>query len=140
MSTTTTNTSLATSRTSATGASLAASSKFKKFATVFSISGPVVYCLVVFFNYPLFTFFPGDDRFAWGAQASRAGEGPNMLWYGFTATALIIVVILGIIAMMLPEHVIKKIPLSLVWIFPILAIPYVIYSLNAWWKLAFALQ
>jgi hypothetical protein len=136
MSTTTTNVSRA-SQTSATGASLAASSKFKRFATVFSISGPVVYCLVVFFNYPLFTYFPGDNRFAWGAQASRAGEGPNMLWYGFSATAIIIITILGIIAMMLPEHVIKKIPLALVWIFPILAIPYVIYSLKAWWALAF---
>jgi hypothetical protein len=140
MSTTTTNTSRATSRTSATGASLAASSKFKSFATVFSISAPVVYCLVVFFNYPLATYFPGDNRWAWGAQASRAGEGPNMLWYGFTATAVIIAAILGIIAMMLPERTIKKIPLSLLWILPILAIPYVIYSLNAWWKLAFALQ
>jgi hypothetical protein len=139
MSTTTTATSR-TSPTSATGATLAASSKFKRFATIFSITAPVVYCLVVFFNYPLFTYFPGDNRFAWGAQASRGGEGPNMLWYGFTSTAIIIAVILGIIAMMLPEHVIKKIPLSLVWIFPILAIPYVIYSLKAWWTLAFNLH
>jgi hypothetical protein len=136
MSTTTTTSSRVTPATPA----LAKSSKFKAFATVFSISSPVVYCLTVFFNKPLFTFFPGDSRFAWGAQASRAGEGPNMLWYGFTVTAIIIAVILGIIAMLLPEHVTKKIPLALVWILPILAIPYVIYSLNAWWKLAFALQ
>ena len=135
MSTTTT-----TSRTAPAASSLAASSKFKAFATVFSISAPVVYCLVVFFNYPLFTYFPGDNRLAWGAQASRAGEGPNMLWYGFSSTAIIIAAILGIIAMLLPEHVIKKIPLALVWIFPILAIPYVIYSLKAWCALAFPVQ
>jgi hypothetical protein len=136
MSTTTTTTSRATQPTPA----LAKSSKFKTFATVFSITAPVVYCLVVFFNYPLVTYFPGDNRLAWGAQASRAGEGPNMLWYGFTATAVIIAVLLAIIAMMLPERITRKIPLSLVWILPILAIPYVIYSLNAWWKLAFAVQ
>jgi hypothetical protein len=136
MSTTTTTT----SRTTPSTPALAASSKFRTFATTFSICAPVVYCLVVFFNYPLVTYFPGDNRLAWGAQASRAGEGPNMLWYGFTATAIIITVVLAIIAMMLPERITRKIPLSLVWIFPILAIPYVIYSLNAWWKLAFAAQ
>jgi hypothetical protein len=40
---------------------------------------------------------------------------------------------LGLIAMMLPEHISRKIPLALVWIFPILTIPYVIYSLMPWW-------
>jgi hypothetical protein len=37
---------------------------------------------------------------------------------------------------MLPERVSNKIPLALVWIFPILAIPYVIYALMPWWTLA----
>jgi hypothetical protein len=45
--------------------------------------------------------------------------------------------VLGIIAMMLPERIIRKIPLSLVWILPILTVPYVVYSLMPWWTLAF---
>ena len=48
-----------------------------------------------------------------------------MLWYGWTLTTILIAAALGIIAMLLPERVTRKIPLSLVWIFPILAIPYV---------------
>jgi len=135
MSTTTTNTSR-TGATSATGASLAASSKFKTFATVFSISGPVVYCVIQYLNYPLFTYFPAPNRLAWGFEAPKAGEGPNMLWYGWSATTIIIAAILGIIAMMLPEHIVRKIPLSLVWIFPVLAIPYIVYALMPWWTLA----
>ena len=59
-----------------------------------------------------------------------------MLWYGWSATTILIATALGVIAMMLPERIIKKIPLSLVWIFPILAIPYIIYSLMPWWTLA----
>ena len=119
-----------------TPSSLAASAKFKTFATIFSITGPVVYCVVQYFNYPLFTFHPATDRIVWGYEAARSGEGPNMLWYGWSATTILIAAALGIIAMMLPVRVTSKIPLSLVWIFPVLAIPYVIYSLMPWWTLA----
>ncbi|MGA8499517.1 MAG: hypothetical protein WB764_28820 [Xanthobacteraceae bacterium] len=128
MSTTTT-----TSRTAPAPSSLAASAKFKTFATTFSISGPVIYCVIQFFNWPLFTFHPATDRLVWGYEAARSGEGPNMLWYGWTATTILIAAALGLIAMMLPERISRKIPLALVWIFPILAIPYVIYSLMPWW-------
>ena len=116
--------------------SLAASSKFKTFVTTFSITGPVVYCLVQYFNYPLITFHPATERLVWGYEAARSGEGPNMLWYGWTATTILIAAALGIIAMMLPQRISRKLPLALVWIFPILAIPYIIYSLMPWWVLA----
>ncbi len=124
------------SRTSPAASSLAASSKFKAFATVFSITGPVIYCLIQYFNYPLFTFHPATDRIVWGYEAARSVEGPNMLWYGWSATTILIAGALGIIAMLLPQRVISKIPLSLVWILPVLSIPYVIYSLMPWWTLA----
>jgi hypothetical protein len=134
MSTTTTTSSRATASTPA----LAASSKFKTFAMAFSISGPVVYCVCQYFNWPLVTFHPATNRLVWGYEAARSGEGPNMLWYGWTLSTILIAAAIGIIAMMLPERITQKIPLSLVWIFPILAIPYIIYSLNAWWTLAAA--
>lgn len=133
MSTTAANT----ARTRSTGASLATSRKFKTFATVFSITGPAVYCVIQYFNYPLVTYWPATNRLVWGYEGAKAGEGPNMLWYGWTLTTIIIAGALAIIAMLLPERITSKIPLSLVWIVPILAIPYVIYSLNAWWALAF---
>jgi hypothetical protein len=116
--------------------SLATSSKVKTFATVFSISGPVIYCIIQFLNWPLVTFWPATDRLVWGYEGGRSGEGPNMLWYGWTLSTILIAVALGIIAMLLPERITSKIPLSLVWIFPVLSIPYVIYSLMPWWTLA----
>jgi hypothetical protein len=112
---------------------LAASGKFRTFATTFSITGPVVYCVTQYFNWPLITYHPGTGRLVWGYEAARPGEGPNLLWYGWTLTTLLIAAALGLTAMMLPERISKKIPLALVWIFPILAIPYVIYSLLPWW-------
>lgn len=117
--------------------SLAASSKFRAFATTFSITGPAVYCLVVFLKLPLVTYFPAIHRLDWGAADMHAGTGLNMLWYGFTLTTILVSGGLGVIAMFLPERIIRKYPLALLWILPILAIPYVVYSLMFWWRLAF---
>jgi hypothetical protein len=134
MSTTSTT---AATRTAPPPSASVASSKFGTFVAAFSITGPVVYCLTQYFNYPLFTFHPATNRIVWGYEAARSGEGPNMLWYGWSATTILIAAVLGIIAMMLPERIIRKIPLSLVWILPILSIPYIVYSLMPWWTLAF---
>jgi len=133
---TTVTTPLATGATSATGSALAASSKFKAFATTFSITGPVAYCLTVYMNWPVFTYFPATGRFYWGLEGVQPSRGPNMLWYGWTLTTILIAAALGVIAMMLPERVSRKLPLFLVWLFPILSIPFVVYSLMFWWRLA----
>lgn len=119
-------------------ATLAASARFKAFATTFSIAGPVVYCVIQYFNWPLFTFWPASDRFVWGYGPATAADGPNMLWYGWSLSTILVAAALGLVAMMLPARITDKIPLSLVWILPILAIPYVIYSLMPWWTLAAA--
>ena len=113
--------------------SLSASRKVGTFATTVSITGPVVYCVIQYFNWPLFTFHPATERLVWGYEAAPPGEGSNMLWYGWTVTTILIAAGLGLIAMMLPERISRQMPLALVWIFPILTIPYVIYSLMPWW-------
>jgi hypothetical protein len=136
MNTVTTSTTDATAtirRTVPAASSLAASSKFKAFVLAFSTSGAAVYCIVQFFNWPLFTFHPASNRLVWGYEGPRPGEGPNMLWYGWTVTAILIAAVIGIIAMLLPERTTSKIPLVLMWLVPILAIPYIVYSLMPWW-------
>ena len=142
MNTTTATTTTGTTTGTSTGAStraapstssLAASAKFKTFAMTFSTFGPVIYCVSQFFNWPMFTFHPATNRLVWGYEGPRPGEGPNMLWYGWTATTLLVAAILGLIAMMLPEPITRKLPSALIWLFPILAIPYIVYSLMPWW-------
>jgi hypothetical protein len=122
--------------TAATTSSSASASRLKTFALTFSTIGPLAYCVIQFFNWPLVTFHPATNRLVWGYEGPRPGEGPNMLWYGWTLTALIVAAALSIIAMLLPENITKKMPSALVWLFPILAIPYIIYSLMPWWVLA----
>ena len=124
------------SKTTPAPSGLAASRKFKAFAMAFSISGPVVYCVVQYLNYPLFTYWPAVNRFVWGFGAASPNDGPNMLWYGWTVTTILIAAAIGIVAMIIPGDITKRIPLWLVWVLPILAIPYVVYSLMVWWRLA----
>jgi hypothetical protein len=117
----------------AQSSSLAASAKFKTFAITFAVAGTLIYLLCLQMNWPLFTYHPATNRVALGWEAGRSGEGPAMYWYGWTATCLIAATVLGFLATLLPESVTKRFPLILVWLLPILAIPYLIYDLRQWW-------
>jgi hypothetical protein len=56
-----------------------------------------------------------------------------MTWYGWTATTILVGSILSFGVTFLPESVTRKIPPMLVWLFPILAIPFIAYSLMFIW-------
>ena len=127
------STSTAATRTKSATSSWATSARFKTFAITFAITGTVIYLLCLQFNWPLFTFHPAVSRLEWGWGPSRSGEGPAMYWYGWTATTIIAGAIVSFLVSLLPESVTKKIPLILVWLLPILAIPYLIYDLRSWW-------
>jgi len=127
------NTPAATTRAAPATSSLASSTKFKTFAITFAVVGPVIYLICLMMNWPLFTFHPATNRIALGWEAARSGEGPAMTWYGWTAMTLLVGTIVSFLATLLPESTTKKIPLILVWLLPILAIPYLIYDLRAWW-------
>jgi hypothetical protein len=123
----------ATARATPATSSLASSAKFKTFAITFAVVGTVIYLLCLQFNWPLFTFHPAMNRLEWGWGPGRSGEGPAMYWYGWTATTLIVSTIVGFLATLLPESAAKKLPIILVWLLPILAIPYLIWDLRQWW-------
>jgi len=112
---------------------LAASTKFRTFAVTFAVVGTLTYLLCLQMNWPMFTFHPATNRIVWGWEASRSGEGPAMYWYGWTAASLLASTVVGFLATLLPESITKRIPLILVWLPPILAIPYLIYDLRQWW-------
>src|SRR5262245_3196214 len=105
---------------SAESASLATSTKFRNFAIVFGVAVPLIYVCCEWFNLPLFTYHPATNRVDLFWAAARSGEGPAMYWYGWTATSLVVGFIVGMIGTALPDSVIKKIPLILVWLLPIL--------------------
>jgi hypothetical protein len=128
--TTTTGTRAAAERPS----SLAESATFRTFAVVFAIAAPVIYTICEMRNWPLFTYHPGTNRFDWFYSPPIRDQGPAMHWYGWTANMLIGSAILGGIAALLPDRITRKIPLSLVWIVPIIMLPLLIYALRFYWR------
>jgi hypothetical protein len=126
--TTTTSTTAASSR-----VSLTASARFKTFAVTFAIVGPILYFACLFWNLPLVTYHPAMSRIDLGWTPARSGEGPAMYWYGWTLTVLVGGAIVSLLATLLPERVTRRIPLYLVWLIPLLAIPLLAYSLREFW-------
>ena len=98
---------------------------------VFSIAFAVIYLASVQYNLALFTYHPETAQ--WGPLVQAPKQGPAMYWYGWTATTLIVAPLIGFLATLLPESMAKKIPLILVWLLPILAVPYLIWDLRQWW-------
>jgi hypothetical protein len=122
-----------TTRPKPTASSLVSSVKFKTFAVTFAVVGTLTYFLCLQFDWPLFTYYPAVNRFEWGWGRSGSGEGVAMHWFGLIATTLIVGVSAGFLAILFSENVTKKIPLFLVWLLPILSIPYLIWHLRQWW-------
>jgi hypothetical protein len=124
----------AVARPASASSSLAASATFRTFALVFAIATPILYVICEIRNWPLFTYHPGTNRVDLGWAPEVRDEGPAMYWYGWTATTLIGSAVLGLLATMLPERTVTKIPLSLVWILPLAAVPILIYALRFFWR------
>jgi hypothetical protein len=128
--TNTTTTTTDTRTSTAAAASSVSSSKFGTFVITVAIVGTIMYVICLLWNLPLVTYHPAVNRLDLGLTEPRSGEGPAMYWYGWTLTVIIVSAIAGLIATMLPENVSKRIPLVLVWVLPILAIPFFVYSLK----------
>ena len=110
-----------------------ASYKVKVFVITFSVLGPILYLACIAWNLPLITYHPAMNRMDLGWTPARSGEGPAMYWYGWTLTALVSTAIVSLLATLLPERVMRGIPLYLVWVLPLLMVPLLAYSLRAFW-------
>jgi hypothetical protein len=113
--------------------SFATSTAFKTFAVVFGFATAAFYVLCDMVGLPLFTYHPATNRLEWFRTLPRQGEGPVMYWYGWTASSILGAAVLGVLAALLPENLTRKIPLALVLIVPVLAIPLLFYSLLPFW-------
>ncbi len=120
----------------ATGANKISSSgtsrAFGTFAIVFAIAAPVIYVASELANVPLFTYHPGTGRVDFGWAAARANEGPAMYWYGWIATMLIGSALFGGVAALFPR-LSERIPLFLIWLLPLVALPVLAYALMPFW-------
>ena len=118
----------------ARASTLASSAAFGTFAIVFAIVTPILYVLCEMRNWPLFTYHPGTNRLDLFFAPAVKDEGPAMYWYGWTATTLLGAAALGLLAAKLPESAARKLPLWLVWVLPLAAVPILFYALRFFWR------
>ncbi len=123
----------ATAKTAAGSSSLATSIRFKAFAVTFALVSTLMYLACEWFNLPAFTYHPATNRVGWWWEAGRSGQGPAMYWYGWSALTLVVGLIAGLLGTLLPESVVKRIPLFLVWLLPLLVFIPLTYSLMPFW-------
>ena len=117
----------------ASASRLASSIKFKTFAVAFGVAFPVMYVACEWWNLPLFTFHPATNRVDFWWAPGRSGQGPAMYWYGWKVTSLLVGLVVGLLATLLPESAAKRLPLFLVWLLPILGFIPLAYSLMPFW-------
>jgi hypothetical protein len=118
-----------------TGASsLVASAAFRKFAVVMAVATPVIYVVCEMQNWPLFTYHPGTNRVDLGFAPPVRNEGPAMHWYGWTVATILGAAAFGAVAAFLPDRIVRRIPLSLTWIVPLVAVVVLLYALRFFWR------
>src|SRR4051812_37462425 len=89
---------------------IVASSRFRTFVLVFSLSAIVLYVLGILLGLASFTYHPATGRLEWGQTMPRRNEGPVMYWYGWILTAFIGASIMGFLATLIPESLTRRIP------------------------------
>lgn len=99
-----------------------------KFALVFSLAFVLTYMVCAFMSWPMFTYHPATNTVGWGYEPAARGTGPAMYWYGWVANCFVVSIVAGCLATLLPDSVVKRIPLTLVWLLPLLGFPLMFYS------------
>ena len=122
---------MSTATTTARATAPATSERLKTFSIAFSLAAPVIYVIAELFGLPLFTYHPATNRIELGWTLGRSGEGPVMYWYGWVVTTAIGASVLGALATLLPEGLIKKAPLALTWLLPLFALALLAWSLRS---------
>jgi len=118
-------------------------SAFRRFAFAFGAAFAVLYVLAVAKKLSLFTVYPSLGLVVWGARYSRdvvdpalGFLAPAMYWYGWTATAALGALVVGLLAAVIPERWTRRIRLGwLPWVVPTLAMLGCVYLTLPWFSL-----
>ena len=106
---------------------------YRSKQSILPSNSTLMYLACEWFNLPAFTYHPATNRVGWWWEAGRSGQGPAMYWYGWSALTLVVGLIAGLLGTLLPESVVKRIPLFLVWLLPLLVFIPLTYSLMPFW-------
>ena len=114
---------------------------FRRFAFTYATAFALIYVIVRARGLALFTVYPAQGVVLWGMHRSRdvadpAMEflAPEMWWYGWTASAAIGALAIGLIAAVLPDRWFRLSWSWSVWLTPIVAMIACIYLTLPWFR------
>jgi hypothetical protein len=103
--------------------------KLAELLPIFGIAFALIYAPTMDRNWALATYQPKQGIWQFGVHPGLEG-GPAMYWYGFVMTAFLGALAVTIIAALIPERMLARVPWpSLAWILPICSVLYMGYVL-----------
>lgn len=100
------------------------SDRFRGFAITMAVVASIAYCISLFENWPLFTFWPATGQFTFFTNPAK---GPILDWYGTVVGVLIVSVLAGLIVACLAPGFAKRLPPILSWLVPVIALIVIFY-------------
>ena len=115
---------------------------FRRFAFAFGMAFAVLYVLALAKNLALFTVYPSFGVVVWGTHRARdvvdpalGFLAPAMHWYGWTATAALGALVVGLVAVVTPERWARRLWLGWLWAVPASAMLGCVYFTLPWFSL-----
>lgn len=121
---------------------MTSSPAFRRFAFTFSTSFAVLYTIALKWDLALLTVYPSLGIVMLGTHHSRdvadpalSFIAPAMYWYGWTATAAVGALVLGLAAARMPKQWTRRIWPGSVWAVPAAAMIVCVYLTLPWFRL-----
>ena len=84
---------------------------------VFSLTASIAYTLAYYFDWSLFSYQLGENRFDF--FATGISSAPSILWYGWLTLAVLTGIV---VAAVLPQKLASRLSPDIVWLIPIVLI------------------
>ena len=115
---------------------------FRRFAFAFGVAFAVFYVVALAKKLALFTVYPSLGVVLWGTHFS--GDvvdpalgflAPAIYWYGWTATAALGALVVGLLAVVMPERWARRLWRGWLWVVPLSAMLGCAYFTLPWFSL-----
>ena len=115
---------------------------FRRFAFAYGPAFAVLYVIALKSDLALFTVYPSLGVVLVGTHHSKDVSdpamgflAPAMYWYGWTATAALGALMVGLVAALLPERWTQRIWPGWAWVIPVAAMVACVYLTMPWFRL-----
>ena len=116
-------------------------STVRRFTFAFGAAFALFYVVARLRGLALFTVYPAQSIVLWGMHRSRDFSdpvldflAPEMYWYGWTASAAVAALVVGLIAALLPDRL-SRFWTWCVWIVPPMAMVACVHLTLPWFRL-----